>query len=179
MAFDVFSLVEAFWLILPAYAANGLIPLARGKTPLDFGKQFGGRPLFGTGKTWKGSAFGIVVAVAIALLEMYMMPLLPFNLSPVPLVLVPMGVLTGLLLGLGTVIGDLVGSFIKRRIGIERGKAAPLLDQLDFVIGAFAFLAIIHPIKLEWVVFLLIITPVIHLAANAIGYYMGDKKVPY
>jgi len=82
-------------------------------------------------------------------------------------------------MGLGAMIGDLGGSFVKRRLGIPRGKPAPLLDQLDFVIGMFVFLAFITPIKWEWVVILFILTPLIHLLANGIAYLLKLKNVPY
>lgn len=180
MVINVFTIIEALWLIIPAYAANGLIPIAKGKTPMDFGKNFiDNRRILGDGKTWEGAFFGIGTAIVISLFQAFMKQRLPFHLSPVPLDLVPMGVLTGLLLGVGVVVGDATGSFIKRRLNLKRGHPAPILDQEDFLIGALLFLAIIQPIKIEWVIFLLIITPIIHVITNLIGYYTGDKKEPW
>jgi CDP-2,3-bis-(O-geranylgeranyl)-sn-glycerol synthase len=85
----------------------------------------------------------------------------------------------GLVIGLGAMTGDLVASFAKRRLGIPRGRPAPLLDQLDFIIGMFVFLSFVIALKWEWVVILLIITPLIHLAANGIAYLIKLKSVPY
>jgi CDP-2,3-bis-(O-geranylgeranyl)-sn-glycerol synthase len=82
-------------------------------------------------------------------------------------------------IGFGAMVGDLGGSFIKRRLGIPRGRPAPLLDQLDFIIGMFIFLSFVIAVKWEWVVILVIITPVIHLAANGIAYLAKIKSVPY
>ena len=49
--FNIFILVEAFWLVLPAYAANGLVPLFKGKHPIDGGRRLVKNRIFGDGKT--------------------------------------------------------------------------------------------------------------------------------
>lgn len=182
MVFDIFNiyiLVEVIWIILPAYAANGLAPLARGKHPIDGGRRFGGNRLFGDGKTWEGLVFGIVVAVIIALIEMAAYPYLPWDISPVTLVIAPMSIALGFLLGLGAMLGDLAGSFIKRRFGLKRGEPAPLLDQEDFLIGSLLFASLLVTVKTEWWILLLVITPVIHWVACVIGYIFKLKKTPY
>lgn len=176
---DIYTFVEAVWLMFPAYGANGLCMIARGKRPIDFGRTFRGKPLFGPGKTWEGLIAGIILAITIASFQRLMFPFLPWGLSPVPLDIVPMSPFLGFVIGLGTMVGDLGGSFIKRRLGIPRGKPAPLLDQLDFIIGMFVFLAFAITIKWEWVVILLVLTPVVHLVANGIAYLLKIKKVPY
>lgn len=40
-------------------------------------------------------------------------------------------------LALGTMLGDLIKSYVKRRRQIPAGTAWPLVDQLDAVLGAF------------------------------------------
>ncbi|MFQ5647687.1 MAG: CDP-2,3-bis-(O-geranylgeranyl)-sn-glycerol synthase [Candidatus Aenigmatarchaeota archaeon] len=180
--FDVYTLVEAIWIIIPAYAANGLAPLAGklGKRhPIDGGREFSGGRLFGNGKSWEGLLLGTVVGVVIALVEMWAHPFLPWDLSPVALTIAPMGPVLGLLLGLGSMVGDLGGSFIKRRFRIPRGRPAPLLDQEDFLIGALLFASILVAVKIEWVVLLVIITPILHWVASACGYLLKVKKEPW
>lgn len=182
MVFDIYTLVEAIWLILPAYAANGLTPvvgLKKGLHPVDGGRKFRGEPLFGEGKTWEGLMFGTFVGCIIGMVEMLAYPYLPFSLSPEPLNIVQMSPVLGLVLGMGAMLGDLAGSFIKRRLKIQRGKPAPLLDQEDFLIGAIAFSSFLVVIEVSWIVLLLIITPVIHLVANVIGYLMKIKRQPW
>ncbi|WXG40634.1 MAG: CDP-2,3-bis-(O-geranylgeranyl)-sn-glycerol synthase [Candidatus Freyarchaeum deiterrae] len=85
----------------------------------------------------------------------------------------------GFLLSFGALIGDLIGSFIKRRLNLERGRPAPPLDQLDFIIGAllFSFIDFIPPIEI--IIVLVVLTPIIHLAANIIGYKLRLKKEPW
>lgn len=176
---DIYTFVEAVWLMFPAYGANGLCMLAKGKRPIDGNRTFCGKPVFGPGKTWEGLILGVIVAIAVASFQMFAFPFLPWDLSPVPLDIVAMFPLLGLVIGLGAMVGDLGGSFVKRRMGIPRGKPAPLLDQLDFIIGMFVFASFVITIKWEWVVILLVLTPVLHLVANGIAYLLKIKKVPY
>jgi len=178
--FSIYNLVESIWLILPAYAANGLVPLIRGKHPVDGGRKFyDGMPILGKGKTWEGLIFGIFIGSLIGLIENVAFPYLPWEISPVPLNIAPMSILLGFLLGAGAMIGDMIGSFIKRRLKLRRGQAAPLLDQEDFLIGAIIFASFIIEIKVEWVILLLIITPLIHLVSNTIAYIIRVKNEPY
>ncbi|HDD72521.1 MAG TPA: CDP-2,3-bis-(O-geranylgeranyl)-sn-glycerol synthase [Candidatus Aenigmarchaeota archaeon] len=182
MVFDVYTLVEAVWLILPAYAANGLVPLVgiRKTHPIDFGKRFYDRkPILGSGKTWEGLVFGIFIAMLISTVEMLAYPFLPFDASPVPLSIVPMSPVLGFLLGAGAMMGDAAGSFIKRRLNLKRGASAPILDQDDFIVGALLFASFTVSVKSSWILLLLIITPIIHLTANFIGYKLKIKKQPW
>jgi CDP-2,3-bis-(O-geranylgeranyl)-sn-glycerol synthase len=178
--FNVYVLVEAVWLILPAYAANGLVPLFRGKRRLDFGKKFiDGRPLLGPGKTIEGLFFGAVIGAAIGLVEMTAFPYLPWEMSDVPLRLAVMTPALGFLLGLGAMVGDSAGSFIKRRLKLERGQKAPLLDQLDFFFGAIIFASAMTVIRPEWVILMTVLTPIFHYTACVIGYALKVKREPW
>jgi CDP-2,3-bis-(O-geranylgeranyl)-sn-glycerol synthase len=109
----------------------------------------------------------------LALIVQYL--ILPPDLVPIVLLSMPLVVMVAL----GALVGDLVGSFIKRRMNISRGRPAPLLDQLDFLIMAILFGWLITPLPLILVAFLLIVTPIIHLLANVIGYLLRLKKVPW
>jgi CDP-2,3-bis-(O-geranylgeranyl)-sn-glycerol synthase len=182
MVFDIYTLVEALWIILPAYAANGLTPLIglkKGLHPIDGGRKLWGQPLFGPGKSWEGLVFGTIIGGLIGLVEMLAYPYLPFGISPVLLNIVPMSIFLGFLLGFGAMFGDVAGSFIKRRLKIPRGKPAIILDQEDFLAGALAFSLVLVPIEIDWIILLAVITPVIHLVANGIGYLLKVKKQPW
>jgi CDP-2,3-bis-(O-geranylgeranyl)-sn-glycerol synthase len=87
--------------------------------------------------------------------------------------------LLGFLLGFGAMAGDAAGSFLKRRLGLERGKPAPLLDQDDFIAGALLSASLLVAVRLEWAILLLVLTPVIHFAACIIGYLLKVKKEPW
>lgn len=178
--FNIYILVEAIWLILPAYAANGLVPLFRGRRRLDFGRNFtDGRPLLGKTKTIEGLFWGTVIGIIIATVEMLAFPYLPWELSEITLTIVPMAPLLGFLLGFGAIIGDTVASFFKRRFNLKSGQSAPLLDQLDFLFGAFLFASLIVTLKIEWMILMVVLTPIIHLMACVIGYMLKVKKQPW
>jgi CDP-2,3-bis-(O-geranylgeranyl)-sn-glycerol synthase len=180
MVFTLWNLIEATWIILPAYAANGFAPFSGGRRPIDGNKKFPDkRPLFGKGKTWEGFVIGIFIATIIGLVEYYAFPYLPFDQSPVTLTIVPMSAYLGFLLGLGAMLGDLAGSFIKRRFNVASGAPVPILDQDDFVVGALLMASIAVPVKLEWYVLLLTITPIFHLMANYIAFRIRIKRNPW
>ncbi len=178
--FNIYVLVEAVWLVLPIYAANGLVPLIRGRRPLDFGRTMrDGSRVLGPGKTMEGFLAGCFFGMLIAIVEQLAFPYLPWSLSEVPLTIIAMSPALGLLLGFGAMTGDSVGSFIKRRLKLKRGRPAPLLDQLDFLLGSLLIAPLVINVKLEWFVILIVMTPVIHFAASAIGYLLKVKKEPW
>lgn len=106
-------------------------------------------------------------------------PFLPWGISPVPLSITPMSLHLGFLLGLGAMVGDIAGSFIKRRYGIQRGKPAPLLDQEDFIIGSLFFAALLVAVNPSWAVLLLVITPLFHWVSNIAAYKLKVKDTPW
>ena len=89
------------------------------------------------------------------------------------------GVIIGFLLAFGALVGDALGSFIKRRIGIGRGKPAPLLDQLDFLVVALLFVSLVVKLDLGFVIIAMVLTVIIHLIANTGAYLLGIKDVWY
>jgi len=179
MVFDVYTLVEAVWLIIPAYAANGLVPVLRGSHPIDGGRKLVKHYIFGPGKTWEGLIGGALIGGIIALVQQLAYPFLPWGMSEIPLTIAPMTFQLGVLLGLGAMAGDTAGSFVKRRFGMERGAPAPLLDQEDFLVGSLLFASVLVDVRLGWWILLLIITPVIHWVACIIGYALKVKRTPY
>jgi len=170
-------IATAFWLIAPAYAANAFAPLAKGKRPLDFGKSFRGKRILGDGKTFEGTIAGIIFGIFLGSLLMYVQGFYPNEMAALGFVVYTLPLI--ILLSVGAIAGDIAGAFIKRRFGIERGAPAPLLDQLDFVIGALFFAGFIYLPEAGSIIFLLLITPIIHWIANLIGYAVKVKKTPW
>ncbi len=177
------------YFMLPAYLANVSALVFGGGKPLDFGRNFrDGRRIIGNGVTWKGTIIGTLIGTFIGIIQgsvsayygniFSLIPGIMIIQGPIPTSIIQ-GALIGLFLGGGALIGDAVGSFIKRRIGIERGKAAPFLDQLDFVIGALVFASLIVFIPLNMIIIILIISIVLHLLTNIIAYLIGMKDVWY
>ncbi|MEM5814365.1 MAG: CDP-2,3-bis-(O-geranylgeranyl)-sn-glycerol synthase [Candidatus Aenigmatarchaeota archaeon] len=170
----------AWWILFPAYAANMFPTLARGRWPIDFGRNFSdGRRLFGDGKTWEGLGFGVLMGTLIGALEIALAPGLNAYAAQFGLALPEMNLFVAFMIALGALTGDLAGSFLKRRMGMERGADAPLLDQLNFIVGATAFAYLFTSITPGMILFMLVVTPVIHRGACIAGYKLGVKKVPW
>ncbi len=84
----------------------------RGNWPVDGGRLWrDGRPLLGPSKTWRGLVSGILVCSVFS-------------------ALVGLGGLFGGLFGLIALMGDLISSFIKRRLGLASSAPSLWLDQL-------------------------------------------------
>jgi CDP-2,3-bis-(O-geranylgeranyl)-sn-glycerol synthase len=188
--------------VAPAYATNGsMVIFGRHGTPIDAGRNFwDGKRILGDGKTWQGTIGGIITGTLVGLIflliskfiiwpyidsQVIANPLYPMNLDDhdylekflSPTIL--MGILRGFLLSLGTPIGDMIGSFFKRRLNLERGAPAPIVDQLDFLLGAILFAYIVFHLNWEYFIFALLATLLIHILANTVGYKLGYKKVPW
>jgi CDP-diglyceride synthetase len=84
----------------------------RGRAPADFGLVLpDGRSLFGASKTWLGLAVAPAAAAGAALL-------------------LGLPAAVGLVAGGAAMLGDLLSSFVKRRLGLAPGDRAPLLDTV-------------------------------------------------
>ncbi|MDR2966545.1 MAG: CDP-2,3-bis-(O-geranylgeranyl)-sn-glycerol synthase [Methanobacteriaceae archaeon] len=160
--------LEIIYFILPAYIAN-LSGLAfGGTTPLDMGKNFlDKRQIIGNGVTWKGFIFGTISGTFVGIVQ----GVISGNIIS--------GFTIGFLLSFGALLGDAAGSFIKRRLNIDRGRPAPILDQLDFIAGALILASLFVEISLTTVVIAAIITLILHLLSNIIAYLLNIKDVWY
>ena len=167
--------IQSLWFIAPAYAANGFPPLMQGKTAIDRGRTLNRKRLLGDGKTWEGLAGGIIVGVLVGALQVAYQAELDYLGLGLPQMTMPLVAA----LVLGAMAGDLLGSFIKRRIGIKRGGQAPLLDQEGFLVAALAFAAFAQPLDGLMAAALLVITPPIHWLTNVCGYVMKFKRTPW
>jgi len=173
MDFAVEFILKVSLIAIPLYLCNGLALVFGGTTPVDLGKNFfDGRPLLGKGKTFKGTLSGIGFAFLGVLLLNVIFPQTNAIIGANYLYY-------GSLLAVGAVLGDFAGSFLKRRLGIKRGKDVFMLDQLDFVLGGFAVASIlVVPTALE-VVFLLAFTMIWHVIGNQLVALKIVKKVPW
>jgi CDP-2,3-bis-(O-geranylgeranyl)-sn-glycerol synthase len=157
--------VESVKLIFPAYCANAAPVLAGGGSPMDFGKNFvDGRRVFGKNKTFRGFFFGLAIGIFVGAVEV---------------VLFGYPLLFAVLLPLGALFGDLAGAFLKRRLNIAPGGLLPVVDQVDFVVGAIVFSLPLSIISLELAIAMLIITPPIHLLTNFAAYKLKLKSNPW
>ncbi|MEM1546803.1 MAG: CDP-2,3-bis-(O-geranylgeranyl)-sn-glycerol synthase [Candidatus Methanomethylicia archaeon] len=166
------NLAWAMFIILPAYFANGipvLTPLIfRRRIPIDLGLTFiDGKRLIGDNKSIQGVILGIVSGLFIGKLQSILLNDYMF-------------ITRALVLSLGSVCGDILGSFIKRRLRIEPGGTLPVVDQMSFILVAILlYIIIFGDLNDIQILFVLGITPIIHLIANIFAHILGIKKVPY
>lgn len=184
----VVIMLTGLWLFLPAMVPNSAAVVFGGETKMDFGKSWRGKRIFGDGKSWRGFFGGAFSGILVGLILIGVSSIWdPENFWGYGPFWGNVGILA--CLSFGAVLGDLCGAFIKRRLGMERGQKAPVLDQYDFVIGAFLVTALFFP---DWVyanyiegwyiaalIFIIVIMFAIHRAVNIIGYRMGLKKEPW
>lgn len=181
-------IIQALWIIIPAYIANGCALLMGGGTPIDFGKNYkDGRRILGDGKTWNGlfvgAFFGITGGFGITIVAIYanntpefaFLGLNDFGHFPVMIPIISS-------ICFGALLGDIIKSFLKRRVGKNRGEDWIPFDQLDFILGVLFFSLITASIiqvlgftDYNWffqsfsiwhILVLLIVTPFFHLFAN-------------
>lgn len=170
------TLLLLLWKVLPAYIANGapvvvvkvLECMGYQKHPVDLGMVFAdGRRLLGDSKSWEGLASGILAGTLVGLIQHAVDP----SYNP----------WAGLALGCGAMLGDLAGSFLKRRLGLRPGDPLPLVDQLLFVYCAIALaqgLGLLRFTPSESAL-LAALTLVLHLVTNYIAYKAKLKRVPW
>jgi len=162
--FDLNDLLIAIYIAIPTYVANSTPVVLGGGAPIDRGREFvDGRRLLGTNKTVKGFAYGLLFGSVAGLAEaiLFRNYLL---------------VLAGILASLGALLGDLFGAFLKRRLDILPGHPLPVVDQLDFVLGALVLTSPLLNITMGAVLILVIATVPIHLLSNAVAYMLRLKK---
>ena len=138
---------QLVWLMLPAGIANigasisRYIPLLN--YPVDFGKSWRGKRIFGAHKTWRGVVFGTLLGISTFLLQRY---LYQFAFAK-DLSLINYDQQTwtfGLLLGSGAIWGDIVKSFFKRRINRVPGESWLPFDQIDYTVGGLIAISFIY-----------------------------------
>lgn len=168
-------ILELLIFLIPIYVANASPVVLGGGTPLDFGRNFiDGRRILGKGKTIRGFAGGVLAGFLAGALVAFAYPL-PFFAGT------EQQLAAAFLLALGTMCGDSIGSFIKRRIGIGSGE--------PFMPDTFIFLAVslvfVYPFALPVLydaynlLFFLILTMILHPLTNALANRAGLKSVPW
>ncbi len=173
-------ILKTIWLLLPAYTPNNFAVIFGGGKPIDFGKKFiDKKRIFGDGKTWRGFFGGVFGGLFVSHIQLLIEKFANLNLySSLPY---KSFLLLIFLLSFGAMIGDVFGSFIKRRFGIERGRSFPVLDQLMFLIIAYIMASRYHAFYkiFTWDVIItgILITPLLHLVVNILAYKLGLKSV--
>ncbi|MFW9989485.1 MAG: CDP-2,3-bis-(O-geranylgeranyl)-sn-glycerol synthase [Candidatus Odinarchaeota archaeon] len=211
IALLIFSLL----LIVPAYISNASMVITGGGKPIDGGKNFrDGRRILGDHKTWNGLKGPLYIGIPISffIFILFIILWVPINdlisdgiardqysiynnieifqyyfiggQFPINFLVL---IIRIILASYGAVIGDLIGSFLKRRFDIKSGAPFWIVDQLDFAIIALFFISIpgfflpntfLLP-DIFIIIFLIILTPAVSVIANTVAYVIGLKDVPW
>ena len=138
---------------------------------------------FGANKTWRGAlmmAGGTVVAATVLhRIPAYRRRLPPEVAEASPLV-------TGSLLGIAVVAGELPNSFAKRRLGIPPGRqrttpagiAISVFDQADWVPMAWLLLRPVYRMSAADTARVFALVAAIHVPVNLVGYAIGARSSP-
>jgi len=170
-------ILSCFYFFLPAYFTNMTPPLTRRfnlfnflDKEIDFGKKFLGQPVFGKHKSWRGAILGILIGFLVALIQgcLYQFPTVQ-KISFLDYKQINI-FLFGFLISAGAVFGDLLFAFIKRRLKMEPGARFIPWDQTNYVIGSAIFLTPIFKIDIMVWITLFILTFLLHIIFNRLGY---------
>lgn len=170
-----FFVLQCFYFMLPAYLANMAPVIVKDwckwmAVPVDFGNN-----IFGKNKTYRGLLFGVLFGIIVAYIQFLL-----YNywgiFQSLSFVDYSNWLLLGFLFGFGALFGDMVESFVKRRIGIESGQRFVPWDQLDFVIGSLVLAGIVVDITWRKILFIAIISVIGHILVNHSAYYLGIRK---
>jgi CDP-2,3-bis-(O-geranylgeranyl)-sn-glycerol synthase len=140
----------SIWFFLPAGFAN-MAPVLVKKLPIlniPISKKY-----LGLHKTYRGFLFGVLFALLITWLQ-------------------NRDLIIGLLMGFGALFGDSAKSFFKRRAGVKAGKDWIPFDQIDWILGAFLFVAFYEKISLPLFLVTLVIFFVFHVFFNVVRAFL-------
>ena len=153
------------------------------KRPIDGGRRWRGKRLFGDNKTWRGAlAMTLGAATAAVLLWQW-----PWFRSRLPLEIERAGVvLYATLLSLGATLAELPNSFLKRQLDIAPGKQRrsltgvllSIFDQGDFVFGVWLAFLPIWIMSVGQAITAFIAVVLVHSIINVIGYAIGARAAP-
>lgn len=177
----LYEIAASVYLFLPAGVANMapvlLARIAGPGRPIDSGTTCHGKRLFGEHKTWQGLFGGTAAGLICFLLQRWLYAL-PFfrSMSVIDYERAPLVI--GLLMGAGALGGDLVKSFIKRRVGIDPGKPWFPFDQIDYIAGAILCTFLLIPLTAVETALILVTFVILHLIVSAAGFALRLKEQP-
>jgi hypothetical protein len=153
--------------------------------PIDGGRKFRGKRLFGENKTYRGL---VVVSLGTAI-GFGLQALLFHRIASIRGVELFdyaffKSVALGLAVGVAAMLSELPNSFIKRQFEIAPGTAAKgwkalifyVYDQIDFLLGAWLVLAVVVPVTIVRVLLSSGLLLVAHQIMSSVGYALGMRK---
>lgn len=163
MEFDQ-AFIDLLLLIIVANATpiilRDLLAPKRGAS-IDFGYRLSdGQAVFGSSKTWRGVVGAIIVTALVASI-------------------LDRSAVTGALIGLLAMSGDLCASFIKRRLGMAPSSMALFLDQIPESLLPALVLKQSFGLTAAELMVLIVLFILFELISSYILYRLGIRKRPY
>src|SRR5215467_108604 len=159
---EFFALAYLFFPLLVGLALHGFCIkydiLAFLCRPIDQGRSFRGKRIFGDNKTYRGLAVvGLGTAIGFGLQSLLLHRIASIRGIELFDYTFFKSVALGLTVGVAAMLSELPNSFIKRRFEIAPGSAAKgwkglifyVYDQIDFLVGAWIVLTVVVPVTFE------------------------------
>ena len=159
--------IELIYLLMLIMVANAAPILFRHlfknkfNCAIDGGKcLLDGYRVFGDSKTWRGLLAALIITPIIAILMSY-------------------SFITGMLVAIYAMLGDMSASFIKRRLGMSASSKAPLWDQIPESLLPAILLR--HEFGLDWqsIGILSILFIILGQVLSYLFFKMGVRRRPY
>lgn len=180
VALSAAGLVHSAWLRCPCS-----LPFAR---PIDFGRTFRGRRIFGANKMWRGLMVMPIAAAGVFAGLAYFRDELPDWLARGMWTQPPASfALLGFASGLALMLAELPNSFLKRQLDVAPGEAPtslPLaalcfvLDRVDSTVGVLLVLTLLVPVAPHTWLWALLIGAVVHGLFSMLLHALRVKTRP-
>lgn len=183
-------LIETTYLIAPLLVAGAVLApvvkldltpsLAR---PLDLGRTFRGRRIFGANKTWRGLLVMSGVSVLVVLAQSQLYDIEAFRAVSMVDYHRTNPFLLGLALGLSYSLSELPNSFVKRRVGIAPGSVSGrhrvvqyVIDQADSPAGGTLALALFLGTRAEALLLVFAVGFCLHVVMDRLFFFFAVKR---
>ena len=152
--------------------------------PLDAGRTYRGRRIFGDNKTARG--FMVIIPATSLAMAGFGTVAQKANAGIWPLT-VPGFLLLGAVSACGLMLGELPNSFLKRQLDVDPGHPpkhrigrviSALADRLDSVIGALLGAAFVVEMSWATAAWCFVLGPPIHGLFSGLLYVLGVKRRP-
>ena len=176
------ELLRSFIIFLPALVANSSPLILRNLMknysfrPIDQNKVLpDGERVLGSNKSWEGLTAGVCGGTLVGFAYGYFLGSTSW-------------ILYGFLMGLGAMLGDLLNSFIKRRLKIRPGEPFIPLDQLTFLYGAYLLIipfrnaylgTYIEELTTADLAMATYLVMILHPLTNLVAYLLRLKNEPW
>ena len=133
----------------------------RWSAPVDGGRLWrDGRPVLGNSKTWRGVVSGALACALFALMT-------------------GLGFVFGFLFGLLGLAGDMLSSFIKRRLGLASSARALGLDQIPEALLPMLLAMWWLPVSLWEVLLVVVLFTLSNIYGSPLLYRLGIRRQPH